>query len=326
VRRFFLILTFLIILPSLLFAECRGTVINPVSDICWKCVFPIRIGPATIKGSTELEDVKKGGGPVCTCPGVPLPKVGVVVSFWEPFSIVETVKDPYCFPSLGTGSAGKYGGRLMGVSEGSIPEHRDTFMQAHYYIFPVLPAIGILTDFECFYDKRFDIAYATELDPAWNDSLLSTIIAPESVLFANPVAQMSCVADSVAANAGLPLDPLFWCMGSWGGAYPLMGNMQDDYTTQVGAGLAARMLFKLSRQLMIWDTTLSVCGPTPMPVLVKSQYRIHVMKPVRDHTCHPIGRSGLIWAYGKNPPFHKKSGSDNFAWMVFRKVRCCVGP
>jgi conjugal transfer pilus assembly protein TraU len=27
-----------------------------------------------------------------------------------------------------------------------------------------------------------------------------------------------------------------------------------------------------------------------------------------------------LWTHGKNPPL----AGDNFAWLVFRKVKCCV--
>ncbi|MEJ2756304.1 MAG: TraU family protein [Gammaproteobacteria bacterium] len=36
--------------------------------------------------------------------------------------------------------------------------------------------------------------------------------------------------------------------------------------------------------------------------------------------CLPIGKPGLLWTAYKNPP----TAGDNFAWMLFRKVKCCV--
>ena len=51
----------------------------------------------------------------------------------------------------------------------------------------------------------------------------SFIINPEALLFGNPIAQTACVADSVAATVSQPIDPLFWCMGSWVRLSPVGG-------------------------------------------------------------------------------------------------------
>jgi hypothetical protein len=41
----------------------------------------------------------------------------------------------------------------------------------------------ILTDFLCFEQTTFDVAYVTELDPLWQDSALTSILNPEVALF-----------------------------------------------------------------------------------------------------------------------------------------------
>jgi hypothetical protein len=68
------------------------------------------------------------------------------------------------------------------------------------------------------------VAYITELDPLWNADELSFILNPEAILFGNPIAQAACAADCVAATAGFPLNPLFWCGGCQGSLYPFTGN------------------------------------------------------------------------------------------------------
>ena len=51
-----------------------------------------------------------------------------------------------------------------------------------------------------------DIAWTSELDPAWLDDELSFLLNPEATLFANLPAQAACAADCAAASsAGLPL-------------------------------------------------------------------------------------------------------------------------
>ena len=80
--------------------------------------------------------------------------------------------------------------------------------QAHYYIYPLLYWMEILTDFLCFEQTTFDVAYVTELDPLWQDSALTSILNPEVALFANPAATAACAADCVASTAKLPIDQL----------------------------------------------------------------------------------------------------------------------
>ena len=36
-------------------AECRGEFINPLTDVCWKCLFPLSIDPAKLS-SSEIEE------------------------------------------------------------------------------------------------------------------------------------------------------------------------------------------------------------------------------------------------------------------------------
>jgi conjugal transfer pilus assembly protein TraU len=320
---------FIVLLHGDASAVCKGRFLNPITDVCWNCIFPVKIAGITIIGS-DIEDTPDlTSSPVCVCPAPPplFFRIGIPISFWEPARFVETVKDPYCFPSLGISLANPKQGFLGGThSEMSHNEvDTSTFQQAHYFIFPVWAMMELLVDFICVENSGFDLAYITEIDPLWNDDILAFIINPEVLLFANPVAQIACVADSVASNAGLPLSPLFWCMGSWGSSYPLSGHVNDDNYTQANAAIAARMVYKLSREFLICDTGVNLCGCIPTPIWVKHNYRMHIAKPVRDFACHPIGRSSLIWGYGKNPPYSAGGNAgDNFLWMLFRKRACCA--
>ncbi len=79
-------------------ATCTGKFANPVTDICWSCVFPIRIGGMNSAG-LDQEDTPNPPGVVCAC-GNP-PKAGLQVSFWEPVRRVDVVRSPFCMTSLG---------------------------------------------------------------------------------------------------------------------------------------------------------------------------------------------------------------------------------
>src|SRR5690606_12195958 len=95
------------------------------------------------------------------------------------------------------------------------------FAQTHYWIFPAWQMLGLFYDVPCILERRFDVALMTEVLPTWNSEMLALILNPEAILFANPVSPLACAADSAATLAGRPLNALFWCMGSWGNAYPL---------------------------------------------------------------------------------------------------------
>ena len=308
---------------------CKGKVLNPIDDICWQCMFPVKMGSVTYGNSAESAPGNITS-PVCACPdseGILI--LGVSTAFWEHARLIETVKDPFCFPVMGTGMTNPKPGFYSG--ENRSKEYGDSdfaFQQAHYYYFPAWSILKLFMDFPCAENKAFDLAYMTEVDPMWNDDSLSFIINPEALLFGNPVSQLACVADSVAATVSYPIDPLFWCMGSWGSFYPLSGSMIENNPLNVNAGLAARMLFKLGRETLLYDTGINQCASAGVvtPILVKSNYRLQIARPVRGNDCIPIGRPSLIWGNAKNPPFGTANTSaDNFLWSMTRRRVCCVG-
>lgn len=300
-----------------------------MTDVFWKCIFPIKIGGVTLfsgpeeGAANEAED--KVDVPICICPlsGPPFFRIGIPVSFWEPARIAEPVKDPFCFPSLGLSFSGTAGGMLTGSSSAraGAKETAKQAAQSHWYAFPLFYILELFTDFVCTEHSGFDVLYLTEVDPMWNDDLLSFLIHPESLLFANPFAQLACTADSIASNLGYPLSPLFWCMGSWGSAYPLAGAINQEEVTEGSIALGARMIYKLGRQAMLWDTAIDMCYTVPSFIWVKHHWRLQLMRPRVGRQCVPLGRDETFWGAGKNIP---KPGADNFSLMVFRKRRCCA--
>lgn len=47
---------------------CQGKILNPVTDVCWSCVFPVKIGGKASLTTSVLPDPDTGaGGPFCTC-------------------------------------------------------------------------------------------------------------------------------------------------------------------------------------------------------------------------------------------------------------------
>ncbi len=305
-------------------AGVSGKMINPISDVLWSEIFPISIAGVSIQGGSSEET---GGlsSPICTC-ATPFPRVGIPLEMYEPARVIETVKDAYYFPLLGVQLRDGQGATLDGSSTMDYGgKSRLSFQQAHYFIFPVWTILEVFLDFVCLESSGIDLGYLTEIDPLWNDDLLSLIIQPEALLFANPVAQAACVADAGAANTKQPLDPLFWCAGSGGSVYPLSGHVFGNDRSMANATLASRMIYKLSRQLMLHDTGINQCTPVPTPIWVKSHYKMHPARPVRGSKAQKIGESSLRWGWGKNPTFGAGGNPpDNWLWVLFRKRKCCI--
>jgi len=300
--------------------QCGPLPINPVTDVNWQCVFPIRIGGFIQVGANMPSDPDNNESPVCVCNnGGAVPKIGVQFSFWEPARMIDTVVDPYCFLALGAKLANPTPGKLGGDVERD-DQGGKAFAQMHYYIFPVWAMLDMFTDMPCLKDKSFDLAFITEVLPTWNNDLLALILNPEAILFANPIAGMACAADSMAALVNMPLNTLFWCMGTWGNAYPLAGSITATDYVEANAGLAARGIYLMGRTGLLMDPGVNSCFTVRTPIWQKSHYRLQEMKPVRDASCEVIGHSGLTWTQFKNPAL----AGDNFAWMVFRKTKCCM--
>lgn len=279
----------------------------------------------------------------CHCEhGLGFSPVGIRVGFWEPARVVEVVKDAWCFPFLGaalresidvsSSGAGTTTAELMermrksgGTRSAGDGSRTDSFWQAHYYVFPVLAILDILTDFICLEQSPMDLAYITEVDPRWDDGGLSALLNPDALLFANPLAIMACAPDAIAGTIKSVINPLYWCMGGWGPVYPLTGASISASNMQAMAATFGRVLFLLHKSFMLFGTIgeQGLCQHYPMPIWKKSQYRWHLVTPVHDPKCRVIGEPSIYWETFKNPP-SPKNNIDNFSILLWRKRTCCA--
>ncbi|WON75530.1 conjugal transfer pilus assembly protein TraU [Serratia sp. UGAL515B_01] len=304
---------------------CDGRWVNPITDICWKCIFPMSIGNVKV-ASGSLPDTRNPSSPLQFCPAPPpiFQRLGLAIGFWEPFAMTDVTRAPGCMvnmggftipiPKAGTGAGTKVAG-----------EHPGTFYHVHWYKYPVISWLNIITSVGCMQGGEYDIAYLSELDPMWKDDQLALFTNPETIVFANPVAQLACMADAVAAETGMPLDPLFWCSGGHGSMYPFTGNLVNESSgLNSGILLTDRMNFKLHRQGMIWDTVGengAVCSEYPTVIMPKSRYRYQMVNTIPDaNQCHPLGRSVMGWQTGKELPTSKK----NYGYLIWKKRNCVV--
>ena len=311
-------------------ANCGGRFVNPLTDICWSCLFPMTIGGINVSGP-GFEDTPNPSGFVCMCPRPPLnlPTPGIPVSFWEPARLVDVTRTPYCLINMG-GIQMAGGNRMQGRGSVSDKSHsgglKRSFYQVHWYVYPVIYWLELLTDFACLERASFDVAYLTELDPLWNDEETGFILNPEAVLFGNTIAQAACAVDCGLASVGFPNDALFWCGGCQGSLYPFSGTI-SAHVGGVQASLLAtqRMMAKLHRELLLhgYMGSAGQCTKYPMPIIKKTQYKTQMVYPIPSTArggCHPLGRSETLWASGREFPYQ----GEDFGYLIWRKRNCCV--
>lgn len=318
-----LMVSILVVLSLPVQANCVGRFVNPITDVCWSCLFPITIG--SLRVSPGGEDTSNPNRILCNCTD-PIPRVGIPVSFWEPVRLVDVTRTPGCMVSLGGVSLLNQGIKGRGsVANNHDNRLRNSFYHAHWYIYPLIYWLELLMDFVCLEKGGFDVAYITELDPLWNDDENAFIINPEAVLFGNPIAQSACAADCVVASAGFSHDFLFWCAGCQGSLYPYTGTVASHIGGVQGSLLVVeRMIAKLHREGLLWGYigAEGLCGKYPMPIIRKSQYKTQMVYPIPSTVkgCHPLGRSEALWATGKEYPYQ----GEDFAYLIWRKRNCCL--
>lgn len=316
--------------PVVASPTCFGQFPNPITDICWSCIFPLSIGDMTIL-EFDQEDISNPSDPLCFC-ATPTPRIGIEIGFWEPARLIEVTRTPYCLVSLGgidfdPGIDAPRGAQDSRAAwDGTM---RGSTYQVHYYTNLILYYLEVLLDFPCLEKGSLDLAYLTELDPAWNDDQLTAILNPEAILFANPVAQAACAADCVAASIGFGIKEMIWCAGCNGTVYPLDGHVQAHVGgVQASSLLVQRMLAKMHRQMLAWrwHGRDAQCGPKLAPLMDKIGYKTQLVYPVPNTSkdegrcCQPLGRTTQIWGMAKEYPIK----GEDFSYMVFRKRNCCA--
>lgn len=303
--------------------NCHGEFLNPISDVCWECLAPITIGPIEIFPSGK-HDFGNPSIPFCICGIVP----GIPIGYWEPRRLMDMTKTPYCFANLGglkldpgigqdTGSkANRRGGQSLDK------------WHAHYYIYPVLSLLNLITDVLCADAPGFDIGYVTELDPTWNSDSLSVILHPESIIFSNPIAIHACTIDCAQTLVDGPNEDMFWCNGCSDHAYPFNGNIVDEENLSKGAlTVAQRLSFKLHRQLIAFSTAGkdNLCHKAPEPLMDKRQYRYQLTQPKAitsgSFTCPSLGFPTTPYDRGG---VTRPITREDFGILLWGKRNCCA--
>lgn len=317
--------------------KCVGKFVNPITDICWSCIFPISIGGISIKSGSSRRDTDNPNLPVCGCmkkippSEIPVPVPGIAIGFWEPIRLVDVTRNPFCLVSMGGIDLGhdRHYGSFAKKYDGE--EHNQhAFYHTHYYMYPLIYWLELLTDFTCLEEGSMDVFYMSEFDPMYKNS--ANFLSPEAYLFANPIAQAACSADCLAATTDLPKDSLFWCVGCQGSIYPFSGHVTGHIGgVQSSSLLATRMLARLHRLGQAKKTATDdgglngpLCKKETSLKIVKSQYRLQMTYPIPassgEFTCNPIGMSPTLFNSGKEFPYE----GEDFGYLVWRKKNCCL--
>jgi conjugal transfer pilus assembly protein TraU len=329
-RRLFFLLLMALMLNGLAGKDisCHGRFMNPITDINWDMVFPIRIiGVPFDFSHSSTDSPLTVTSPICVCPshvlGIPVP--GIMVTFHEPLYVEEIVRDPGCLSSIG--SVKVLHGYDMERSELKEDLNSGSRWQIHWYEYPVFSVLDLFKDFVCTNTSGFSLAYMTEFDPTWQNDEWGAVFAPEAALFANPIAQSACALDAGAASLFHPIDALFWCAGSWGSVYPLTGNTNAAVGRIQSANLAgAKMIARLSRMGLLWDTVgpQAVCSSVPMPIWIKSEFSIDPVYPVvSTHHGLAIGEAPAVSEY---TPVESLPAYENINQVIFQEQQCCIRP
>ena len=129
---------------------CSGRFLNPITDTCWMCFFPITIAGAKIgKGFDDFTGVTNPP-PICACPmaAPPFIRYGIGITFWSPDRMTEIVKKPMCSPSLGGKVLGKLPTTGGGVSSADSVQRKSqgSFYHAHWMVMPLLQQMAMAAD------------------------------------------------------------------------------------------------------------------------------------------------------------------------------------
>ena len=279
-----------------------GDSFNPSKDIHWG----------------EIEFRIEG---ICICPRPPpiFYEKGIIISYWEPFLLEDTVSVANYSTKqgkfIGSTFLDKLGGKNSSSDSVDIA-NESTFAQAHGYLVPLMYGRCNRNDYGMWW---------SEYDSQWQNDELSAIIHPEAKLFATKAMSMACMADATAVNIGYTLDFMPWCIGSGGTSYPMNGHVDNDNIVQANNTVASRLLYKLNRVGLICDPADNLCGCNNTPIWIKSHYKMHVARPANRSPAYPVGKSAKFYGAGLNPPYKGSQGSnDEFLWVVYRKQKCCT--
>ena len=248
--------------------------------------------------------------------------VGIVIMYWEPALLIETVKKPgdtiigslvpvvssltqKAESSLLSAVTGLVVPISGGSSSSKITGTTLQFNETHVYEFPFRDQIMSSIDTQC-PDKLpagSFIKYLSELDALeWRIGLIEAM-HPKSI--ASAASGLTCAA------TGAFLDDL--CMGFWGATYPRRGFFTHQSEVVASAAAAVRAV-----------SISGLLGSTAHVVLEQIGFlpsfesdKLELIYP-KSSGCIKIGQNPATWESGK------LSSSGKYLWVYWRRRICCI--
>ena len=251
-------------------------------------------------------------------PGIP----GIIIMYWEPALLIETVKRPgdtvigslkpviadfaaQGIKNLMSGVIGLAVPVSSGSNSGKLSGSNLQFSEAHVYEFPFRDQIMSFIDMQC-PDKLPTgsfIKYLSELD-----SLEWRIGAVEAL---HPKSIASAASGLTCAATGAFLDDL--CMGFWGATYPRRGFITHQ-SEVVGSAVAVVRAVSISG--LLGSTAHVVLESVGFLPSFESD-KLELIYP-NPSGCIKIGQNPVTWESGK------LSSSGKYLWVYWRRRICCI--
>ncbi|WP_240224728.1 TraU family protein [Rheinheimera hassiensis] len=258
---------------------------NVFTQICWDCF----LDSLNLFGVGKKPNGANDSALACMCQdALGVPEFGTPMGFWAPVKVNEVVTTPWCSPALG---GIRLQDSLTGLGHNQGFRHKNggsagAFYQYHYFSYPIMAMLGMLMLPDCsdgYIDM--DLLYVSEVDPLWNNDLLSLVLNPESIIFANPAAMAWCATDCVLSTADNQDESFYGCAGCDGSLYPLTGNVFPQSDPVAGSSLITqRVLASLHRKGLAHKTIgdEAMCETTYFPTIPRSQYKFSMLYPVPE--------------------------------------------
>ena len=301
-------------------STCRSAQVfeRMFTQICWSCLTPIRMMGIDFFGGDVPSEAKNDI--ICDCDGVP----GIPFATWLPRELVEVVKEPGCSPTLG-GTSLPFAGNDWGNDNGksSMNDNDREYRNAHKFAFPLGEMLNMVGGCPI-QANELDLLNMTEWYPTWRDDMLAAVVFPETLIFANPAGLAACAADAAATGlAGNEPSRLgYFCAGSWGTVYPMVGGVSGDNGKVDQHSLLATRVMALSHRLMTAGRSIGNRCSRPLALtLPRDQYKFqHFWPHPQASSNHYIGETSYRWGS------HRSSLTNDTLKVVWRWEDCCLRP
>ncbi|EPU9179186.1 TraU family protein [Escherichia coli] len=118
-------------------SACEGRFVNPITDICWSCIFPLSLGSIKVSQG-KVPDTANPSMPIQICPAPPplFRRIGLAIGYWEPMALTDVTRSPGCMVNLGF-SLPAFGKTAQGTAKKDEKQVNGAFYHVHWYKYPL---------------------------------------------------------------------------------------------------------------------------------------------------------------------------------------------